>query len=435
MTTDIVMPKMGESITEGTILEWRKEVGDSIELDEILLEIGTDKVDSEIPSAVSGTIVEILAEPNDVIEVGKVIARIDSSGKVLKKEENLNEKEDLEEKHKIQNSHAEYIENKVLPKSIEEAGIKKNKEDHKRFYTPVVLKVASQNNITFSDLEKIDGTGNNGRVTKKDILNYLNSLSDLNKLAPETKKSIEPSEFRPINSSRVEEMPKMRKLISSHMKESLDTAAHVYLMTEVDMTKIVSFVSSNEENFNLKEGFKLTYTPFIVDAVVKALIDYPEMNASLVDTKIHYHKNINIGLAVAIKNGLMVPSISSCEEKNFLGFCRSINQMASKARENKLSIDEIEGSTFSITNFGVFGISFGTPIINQPNTGILGVGAIKKQPVVIESDGVDAIGIRNIMMLSLGFDHRLIDGAGGSKFLNSIQLYLEDFNKELFGTV
>ena len=435
MTTDIVMPKMGESITEGTILEWRKEVGDSIELDEILLEIGTDKVDSEIPSAVSGTIVEILAEPNDVIEVGKVIARIDSSGKVLKKEENLNEKEDLEEKHKIQNSHAEYIENKVLPKSIEEAGIKKNKEDHKRFYTPVVLKVASQNNITFSDLEKIDGTGNNGRVTKKDILIYLNSLSDLNKLAPETKKSIESSEFRPINSSRVEEMPKMRKLISSHMKESLDTAAHVYLMTEVDMTKIVSFVSSNEENFALKEGFKLTYTPFIVDAVVKALIDHPEMNASLVDTKIHYHKNINIGLAVAIKNGLMVPSISSCEEKNFLGFCRSINQMASKARENKLLIDEIEGSTFSITNFGVFGISFGTPIINQPNTGILGVGAIKKQPVVIESDGVDAIGIRNIMMLSLGFDHRLIDGAGGSKFLNSIQLYLEDFNKELFGTV
>ena len=434
MTTDIVMPKMGESITEGTILEWRKEVGDSIELDEILLEIGTDKVDSEIPSAVSGTIVEILAEPNDVIEVGKVIARIDSSGKVLKKEEILNEKEDLEEKQQIQNSHAEYIENKALPESIEVAGIKKNKEDHKRFYTPVVLKVASQNNITFSDLEKIDGTGNNGRVTKKDILIYLNSLSDLNKLAPETKKSRESSEFRPINSSRVEEMPKMRKLISSHMKESLDTAAHVYLMTEVDMTKIVSFVSSNEENFALKEGFKLTYTPFIVDAVVKALIDHPEMNASLVDTKIHYHKNINIGLAVAIKNGLMVPSISSCEEKNFLGFCRSINQMASKARENKLSIDEIEGSTFSITNFGVFGISFGTPIINQPNTGILGVGAIKKQPVVIESDGVDAIGIRNIMMLSLGFDHRLIDGAGGSKFLNSIQLYLEDFNKELFGT-
>jgi len=431
MTTDIVMPKMGESITEGTILEWRKEVGDSIELDEILLEIGTDKVDSEIPSAVSGTIVEILAEPNDVIEVGKVIARIDSSGKVLKKEEILNEKEDLEEKQQVQNSHAE---NKALPKSIEVAGIKKNKEDHKRFYTPVVLKVASQNNITFSDLEKIDGTGNNGRVTKKDILIYLNSLSGLNKMAIETKKSIESSEFRPINSSRVEEMPKMRKLISSHMKESLDTAAHVYLMTEVDMTKIVSFVSSNEENFALKEGFKLTYTPFIVDAVVKALIDHPEMNASLIDTKIHYHKNINIGLAVAIENGLMVPSISGCEEKNFLGFCRSINQMASKARENKLSIDEIEGSTFSITNFGVFGISFGTPIINQPNTGILGVGAIKKQPVVIESDGVDAIGIRNIMMLSLGFDHRLIDGAGGSKFLNSIQLYLEDFNKELFGT-
>jgi len=434
MTIDIVMPKMGESITEGTILEWRKEVGDSIELDEILLEIGTDKVDSEIPSAVSGTIVEILAEPNDIIEVGKVIARIDSTGKALRKKEILNEKEDLEEKQQIQNSHTESTKNEVIPESLKEVVIEEKKGDHKRFYTPVVLKVASQNNITFSDLEKINGSGNNGRVTKKDILHYLNSQSDLNKLPSETKKPIESSEFRTINSSRVEEIPKMRKLISSHMKKSLDTAAHAYLMTEVDMTKIVSFVSSNEENFSLKEGFKLTYTPFIVDAVVKALIDYPEMNASLVDTKIHYHKNINIGLAVAIKNGLMVPSIPSCEEKNFLGFCRSINQMASKARENKLSIDEIEGSTFSITNFGVFGISFGTPIINQPNTGILGIGAIKKQPVVIESDGVDAIGIRNIMMLSLGFDHRLIDGAGGAKFLNSIKFYLEDFNKELFGT-
>ena len=434
MTTDIVMPKMGESITEGTILEWRKEVGDSIELDEILLEIGTDKVDSEIPSAVSGTLIEILAEPNDVIEVGKVIARIDSADKASKKEGVLKVPEPLDKKRIIQDSLDPNIEKNVISEDIKDVVIEKKEVENKRFYTPIVLKVASQNDIPFSDLEKINGSGNNGRVTKKDILSYLISSSDFNKQTLKTKKIIQPSESRLINSSRVEEMPKMRKLISSHMKESLDTAAHVYLMTEVDMTKIVSFVLSNEDDFISKEGFKLTYTPFIVDSVVKALIDYPEMNASLIDTKIHYHKNINIGLAVAIENGLIVPSISSCEEKNFLGFCRSINQMASKARENKLSIDEIEGSTFSITNFGVFGISFGTPIINQPNTGILGVGAIKKQPVVIESDGVDAIGIRNIMMLSLGFDHRLIDGAGGSKFLNSIKVNLEDFNKELFGT-
>ena len=411
MTTDIVMPKMGESITEGTILEWRKEVGDSIELDEILLEIGTDKVDSEIPSAVSGTLIEILAEPNDVIEVGKVIARIDSVGNISKKEGVLKGLEPLDKEQIIQNSLDQNIENNAIPREVKNEVIEKKKVENKRFYTPIVLKVASQNNISFSDLEKINGSGNNGRVTKKDILNYLNSSSSFNEAPSKTKKLTQPTKSVLINSSRVEEMPKMRKLISSHMKESLDTAAHVYLMTEVDMTKIVSYVLLNEDGFFLKEGFKLTYTPFIVDAVVKALIDYPEMNASLIDTKIHYHKNINIGLAVAIENGLVVPSISSCEEKNFLGFCRSINQMASKARDNSLSIDEIEGSTFSITNFGVFGISFGTPIINQPNTGILGVGAIKKQPVVIESDGVDAIGIRNIMMLSLGFDHRLIDGA------------------------
>lgn len=434
MTTDIVMPKMGESITEGTILEWRKEVGDSIELDEILLEIGTDKVDSEIPSAVSGTLIEILAEPNDVIEVGKVIARIDSVGNTSKKEGVLKGSDSLDEKRIIQNSLDQNIENNMISKDVKNKVIEKKKVENKRFYTPIVLKVASQNNISFSDLEKITGSGNNGRVTKKDILNHLNSSSDFIEAPSKTKKLTQPSESLLIDSSRVEEMPKMRKIISSHMKESLDTAAHVYLMTEVDMTKVVSYVLLNEDGFSSKEGFKLTYTPFIVDAVVKALIDYPEMNASLIDTKIHYHKNVNIGLAVAIENGLIVPSISSCEEKNFLGFCRSINQMASKARDNSLSIDEIEGSTFSITNFGVFGISFGTPIINQPNTGILGVGAIKKQPVVIESDGVDAIGIRNIMMLSLGFDHRLIDGAGGSKFLNSIKRELEDFNKELFGT-
>ena len=434
MTTDIVMPKMGESITEGTILEWRKEVGDSIELDEILLEIGTDKVDSEIPSAVSGTLIEILAEPNDVIEVGKVIARIDSVGNTSKKEGVLKGSDSLDEKRIIQNSLDQNIENNTISKDVKNKVIEKKKVGNKRFYTPIVLKVASQNNISFSDLEKITGSGNNGRVTKKDILNHLNSSSDFIEAPSKTKKLTQPSESLLIDSSRVEEMPKMRKIISSHMKESLDTAAHVYLMTEVDMTKVVSYVLLNEDGFSSKEGFKLTYTPFIVDAVVKALIDYPEMNASLINTKIHYHKNVNIGLAVAIENGLIVPSISSCEEKNFLGFCRSINQMASKARDNSLSIDEIEGSTFSITNFGVFGISFGTPIINQPNTGILGVGAIKKQPVVIESDGVDAIGIRNIMMLSLGFDHRLIDGAGGSKFLNSIKRELEDFNKELFGT-
>lgn len=431
MVNDIIMPKMGESITEGTILEWRKKVGDKIELDEILLEIGTDKVDSEIPSSFSGTVVEILAKPNDVIEVGKVIARVDSETNDTGKDAiEQNQSNELSENHSKNIKKENFLEitNTKSPEGSSKVKIK-NKNN---FFTPLVLKIASKNNISHSQLEKISGTGINQRVTKKDILDYLDSNNDPIKKPIELNNQKKNEEIKLENNSRIEEMPKMRKLISEHMKHSLDTSAHVYLMSEVDMTQIVNFVSQKEDQFFLKEDYKLTYTPFIVEAVMKSLMDHPEMNASLFGTKIHYHKNINIGLAVALENGLIVPSIANCEEKNFLGISRSINIMARKARENRLSIDEIEGSTFSITNFGVFGISIGTPIINQPNTGILGIGAIKKQPVVIESGGVDSIAIRNMMILSLGFDHRLIDGSGGAKFLNSVKISLEGFNSEKF---
>lgn len=431
MVNDIIMPKMGESITEGTILEWRKKVGDKIELDEILLEIGTDKVDSEIPSSFSGTVVEILAKPNDVIEVGKVIARVDSETNDTGKDAiEQNQSNELSENHSKNIKKENFLENTDTKPPEGSSKVKiKNKNN---FFTPLVLKIASKNNISHSQLEKISGTGINQRVTKKDILDYLDSNNDPIKKPIELNNQKKNEEIKLENNSRIEEMPKMRKLISDHMKQSLDTSAHVYLMSEVDMTQIVNFVSQKEDQFFLKEDYKLTYTPFIVEAVMKSLMDHPEMNASLFGTKIHYHKNINIGLAVALENGLIVPSIANCEEKNFLGISRSINIMARKARENRLSIDEIEGSTFSITNFGVFGISIGTPIINQPNTGILGIGAIKKQPVVIESGGVDSIAIRNMMILSLGFDHRLIDGSGGAKFLNSVKIGLEGFNSEKF---
>ncbi len=431
MVNDIIMPKMGESITEGTILEWRKKVGDKIELDEILLEIGTDKVDSEIPSSFSGTVVEILAKPNDVIEVGKVIARVDSETNDTGKDAiEQNQSNELSENHSKNIKKENFLEKtNAKPPEVSSKVKIKNKNN---FFTPLVLKIASKNNISHSQLEKISGTGINQRVTKKDILDYLDSNNDPIKKPIELNNQKKNEEIKLENNSRIEEMPKMRKLISDHMKQSLDTSAHVYLMSEVDMTQIVNFVSQKEDQFFLKEDYKLTYTPFIVEAVMKSLMDHPEMNASLFGTKIHYHKNINIGLAVALENGLIVPSIANCEEKNFLGISRSINIMARKARENRLSIDEIEGSTFSITNFGVFGISIGTPIINQPNTGILGIGAIKKQPVVIESGGVDSIAIRNMMILSLGFDHRLIDGSGGAKFLNSVKISLEGFNSEKF---
>ena len=224
---------------------------------------------------------------------------------------------------------------------------------------------------------------------------------------------------------KTEEMHHMRKLIAGHMRASLDTSAHAYVMTEVDMTPIVDYVKTQDERFLAREGFKLTFTPFIADATVKTLQDFPEVNASISGTSVTYHKNINIGLAVAVKNGLMVPAMLNCEEKNFLGLCRAVNDMAVRTRNKQILPDELTGSTFTITNFGVFGVTVGTPIINQPNVGILGVGAVKKQPVVVESEQGDGIVIRSIMMISLGFDHRLVDGACGAKFIERLRHYLE----------
>ena len=431
MIVDIIMPKMGESINEGTILEWRKKIGEKIQLDEILLEIGTDKVDSEIPSPAEGVLKEILAEPNDVVEVGNVIAKIDTEQKnnpVLDNGNDLIEKTNSNKKNK------------------ENESDKKISNKQNKFYSPVVMKIIAEKNFSMNELKNVNGSGRNGRVTKKDILQYikqkelaindeiyipkkeiervdLNSKTD-NKIIKKQKDNIQLE-------GRVEEMNHMRKLISNHMIESIGTSAHVYLMTEVDMTSIVDFVKLENKSFFVKEGFNLTYTPFIIKSTIKALEEYPLMNSSLIENSIHYHKNINIGLAVSVDEGLLVPTIYNCEEKSFLGICRSINDVAIRSREKNISSDELSGSTFSITNFGVFGVSMGTPIINQPNIGILGIGAIKKMPVVVESlNGDDTIGIRSIMMVTLGFDHRLIDGSGGATFLKSIRENIENINLE-----
>ena len=414
MIVDVVMPKMGESINEGTILEWRKEVGEKINLDEILLEIGTDKVDSEIPSSAAGTVIEILAEPNDVKEVGQVIARIDtdsSEGEVRNEPSSVNEYP-LEKKVKI-----------PAPQPRLDSQSENHKSallDRKVFYTPVVMKIAAENGIPLSEIEQIAGTGRGDRVTKKDILLYIEKKNL--KVSASTSKE---RKIATLVNSRSEEMHHMRKMISKHMMESLNTSAHVYVMTEVDMTSIVDFVKKKQGEFKGIEGYALTYTPFIIESVIKSLKDYPEMNSSISGSKVDYHRDINIGLAVAIENGLMVPSIPNCEEKNFLGICRSVNDVAKRTRDGSVNSDELSGTTFTITNFGVFGVSMGTPIINQPNVGILGVGAIKKQPVVIEDSAGDSIAIRRMMILTLGFDHRLIDGAGGSKFLESVRKYIE----------
>ena len=410
MLVDIIMPKMGESITEGTIIEWRKNVGDAVDKDEIFLEIGTDKVDSEIPSPAAGILVEILAKPNDVIDVGKVIGRINTDGSAkpdaVPADIPESDKENVQEVKETPKT--DFKKEPVVPK-------KQLDKPKGSFFTPVVMKIANEKNISMNELESIKGSGKSGRVTKKDILSHLKSPGGTSKEFNEVKMS-----------DTVVEMEYMRKRIADHMRASLDTAAHVYVMTEVDMTDIVNYVNKNENIFYEKESFKLTYTPFIVNAVVKAINQFPLMNSSIEENEIIHKKNINIGLAVSLEDGLMVPVIENCEEINFLGLCRRVHDLSVRARSKDIRPDELQGSTFSISNFGVFNVSMGTPIINQPNVGILGVGAIKKQPVVIESDLGDTIGIRSQMILSLGFDHRLIDGAGGSKFIDKIRFEIEN---------
>jgi len=411
MIIEIVMPKMGESITEGTIIEWRKKPGEAIEKDEILLEIGTDKVDSEIPSSHKGIITELLAKPNDVIDVGKVIARIET-------EEKLGVQIIEETKDETIDNDEPLLETVETQKKVNFVEKKEGISGGKKFFTPVVLKIAKDEDISRSDLESMEGTGRDGRVTKKDILAFIGE-----------KQKIKPvKETERVLMEDAVEMDHMRKLISNHMRTSLDTSAHVYVITDVNMTEISNYLKQFEISFNEREGFKLTYTPFIISAVVKALHLFPDMNASIDGSSIIYHKHINIGIAVALDNGLMVPVISNCEELNFLGMCRKVYDVAIRTREKRLHPDELQGSTFSITNYGVFNVTMGTPIINQPNVGILGVGAVKKQPVVIESTTGDSIGIRNMMNLTLGFDHRLIDGAGGSKFIDTVKNNLETIN-------
>ena len=423
MIIEIVMPKMGESITEGTILEWRKKVGEHVEKDELFLEIGTDKVDSEIPCVESGTIIEILAEVNEVVEVGKTIAKIDT-GEILKDNKSISDAIALEKDS--EDSAQEKTQKKIANESIVKKDLPKPRtsEASNNFITRAVMKAAREKNISMDELNLIDGTGRKGRITKKDVLNYVKPSIDTAK--PFTEKISRPLSFA--SATHSVEMDNMRKIIADHMKKSLDTAAHVHVVNEVNMTHIANYIEYNDSSFSRDEGFKLTYTPFILDAVIKALKEFPEMNASINNTAITYHKNINLGIAVAVDDGLMVPVMFSCEEKNFLGLCRALNDIALRARSKEINPDELSGSTFSISNFGVFDVTIGTPIINQPNVGILGVGAVKKRAVVIENSEGDSIGIQSMMNLSLGFDHRLIDGSGGAKFINGIKKHIESTN-------
>ncbi|MDP7654287.1 MAG: dihydrolipoamide acetyltransferase family protein [Candidatus Marinimicrobia bacterium] len=416
MIVDVIMPKLGESITEGTIIEWRKKAGDAIARDEILLEIGTDKVDSEIPSPAGGVVVELLVQEKDVVPVETVIARIETDGDApVKTEEPDTEtaKADVPD---------EKGESKVEepPKKIPKSEISEKKSSAGRtFYTPLVRSIAEKEGISQEELAGIPGSGRSGRVTKKDVLAYLKSGRE--EAAP-----AEPSRI-PMT-DEVVEMERMRQIIAQHMRKSLDTAAHVHVVSEADVTDMVEFCQKRRDQFLRQEGFKLTYTPFFIMAIVKAIQDNPIVNASLDGTTIQHHRNVNMGIAVAVEKGLIVPVIPKCEELNFLGLCRRVNDISIRARREEISPDELQGSTFSISNFGIFGNIYGTPIINQPNSAILGIGAVKKRPIVHETPRGDAIVIRSMTYLSLGFDHRLIDGAGGGNFLGRVVHYLENMD-------
>ncbi len=412
MKFEMVMPKMGESITEGTILKWLKQPGDTVAKDEIILEISTDKVDSEIPTPVPGKILEFLAQEGDTVEVGKPIALIETEAHV--------------EDAASTTPAPEHVATPDVPTAKTQAPETpaRQKQKGKRFYSPVVMKIASEENISMTELESITGSGTGGRVTKKDVLSYLKSRQT----TPDVPPAMPPQ--TPVASTGPEQiipLDNMRRKIAEHMIHSKQTSAHVSLYTEVNMQNIVRIHEHNKATFKSREGFSLTFMPFIVEATVQALKEFPMLNASMTDENIIVKNYYHIGIAVALENGLIVPNIFSADEKNLVGLARAINDLAQRARTKKLLPDELNNGTFSISNFGVYGTTLGYPIINQPQVAILGVGAVKKRPVVIN----DAIAIRPIMYLSLTIDHRLIDGAMGSQFLERVRELLESYDPDM----
>ena len=430
MIIDVIMPKLGESITEGTIIEWKKKIGDEIKQDETILEISTDKVDSEVPSPSPGKLIEILYNPNDVVNVGEIIARIATEGEESSSSDSSIDTEKLPDENSDINKEESSEEKPIAKKkerdkeSIDEI---KNDQSSFKFYSPLVKSIARKENISFEELETISGSGKNKRVTKKDILEYLqndrsNTLSKGEAIKVQTNKT---------TGQRVEEMGRVRKKIAEHMVLSQKTSPHVYSTMEADVTDMVNCRNENKESFYDKYGVKLTYTPIILDACTQAIKEFPLINTSIDENKIIHHDNINLGVAVAMPdNNLIVPVVKASEEKNIIGLARSTSDLALRARNNSLEADEIFGSTFTVTNPGIFGSLFGMAIINQPNVAILSVGAITKKPVVKETDYGDVVVIRSMLYLTLGYDHRIIDGAYGTKFLAFIVKTLENFDAE-----
>ncbi|MBU6158006.1 MAG: 2-oxo acid dehydrogenase subunit E2 [Bacteroidetes bacterium] len=441
-TIDIVMPKMGESIMEATILKWHKQPGDTIKADETLLDIATDKVDSEVPSTASGVIKEILFKENDVVAVGAVIARLEneaaaSAAPVVHAAPATTPPPPAKETTPLSTT-------QDIP--YQPVGAAVTPSASIRFYSPLVLNIAGQEGISMTELETIPGTGNEGRVTKKDILDYVGQRKkgitntsvreNVPAVTPPAQPAVTatPAAPAPVSySGNVEiiEMDRMRKLIADHMVKSKHTSPHVTSFSEADVTNLVQWRERMKKTFEKHEGTKLTFTPLIIEAIVKCLKKYPLMNSSIDGDKIIVKKDINLGMATALPSGnLIVPVIKNAGQLNLSGLARQVNQLADAARNGKLKADDTQGGTFTFTNVGTFGSLMGTPIINQPQVAILAAGTIKKRPVVIETPHGDSIAIRHMMYISMSYDHRIVDGSLGATFLTAVANELEGFDPE-----
>ncbi|MBK7443925.1 MAG: 2-oxo acid dehydrogenase subunit E2 [Bacteroidetes bacterium] len=426
---ELIMPKLGESIMEATILKWLKKEGDKVELDEAVLEIATDKVDSEVPTPFAGTITKILFKEGDVVQIGKAIAIIDGEGGGTV--------QPVVEKVVPQEVKTEAPKQVVVEKAPETTFV----AGGDRFYSPLVLNIAREEGISMSELERIPGTGKDDRVTKSDILNYLQNRGAVTTQAKvETPQVQAPvaEKVTPVvktasvsGGNEIVEMDRMRRLIADHMVMSKKTSPHVTSYVEVDMTPIVEWRNRIKPKFEKREGQKITFTPIFIEAIAKAIKDFPGINISVDGYNIINKKDINIGMAAALPTGnLIVPVIKNADRMNLVGLTAAVNDFANRARNNKLKPDEIQDGTFTLTNVGSFGSLMGTPIINQPQVAILAVGAIKKKPVVLETEFGDVIAIRHMMFMSMSYDHRVVDGMLGGSFLKRVADYLEGFDTE-----
>lgn len=429
---EIKMPKLGESITEGTIVSWSVQVGDVIREDDVLFEVNTAKVSAEIPSPVAGRIVEILFKEGDTVAVGTVVAVVDMGGDDEPSELSAGTKESVKAPV-ADNTGAgtSPVPVQELPKA-QAAG-----SENERWYSPVVLQLAREARILQEELDRIPGTGYQGRLSKKDIKQYIIQKQNGAAGVAATKPAVAAvSQSSPVTATsvaegiEVKEMDRVRRMIADHMVMSKHTSPHVTTLVEVDMTKLVKWREKNKEAFFKREGVKLTYMPAITEATAKALVAYPQVNVSVEGYNILFKKHINVGIAVSQNDGnLIVPVVHDADRLNLSGLTIAIDGLAAKARINKLMPDDIAGGTFTITNFGTFKSLFGTPIINQPQVAILGVGVIEKKPAVMETPEGDVIAIRHKMYLSLSYDHRVVDGSLGGNFLYFIKNYLENWNE------